>query len=88
MAATEAQRMRVRQGFQKVMEADLADTIMEMLPREGWDDVVRRRDLEPIAQELGFIRERLRGLTAGVWALGAIICSTQVALFTVVATRV
>lgn len=88
MGVIEAQRLRVHLGFQNVLEADVADIVMEMLPREGWDDIVRSGDLDRVTHELRFVRERLRGLTAGVWALGAIFCSTQVALFTLVAARV
>ena len=29
-----------------------ADVLMDLLPREGWDDVVRRRDIEALRLEM------------------------------------
>lgn len=90
MAVTEAQRLSVYQGFKNVLETEVADVIMEMLPREGWDDVVRRRDLDVvdanIRQEIGHLNKRLSGLNASVWAFVAIISASQIAILSLLAT--
>ncbi len=91
MSVTEAQRSKVYLGFRNVLEAEVADAVMELLPREGWEDVVRRPDLDMavtgISRELDHLGQRVRTLSVAMWTTATILSASQIAIFTLLATR-
>ena len=91
MSVTEAQRSKVYLGFRNVLEAEVADAVMELLPREGWEDVVRRSDLDVavtgISRELDHLGQRVRTLSVAMWTAATILSASQIAIFTLLATR-
>ena len=91
MSVTEAQRSKVYLGFRNVLEAEVADAVMELLPREGWEDVVRRSDLDVavtgISRELDHLGRRVRTLSVAMWTTATILSASQIAIFTLLATR-
>jgi len=91
LSVTEAQRSKVYPGFRNVLEAEVADAVMELLPREGWEDVVRRSDLDVavtgISRELDHLGQRVRTLSVAMWTTATILSASQIAIFTLLATR-
>jgi RecA/RadA recombinase len=91
LSVTEAQRSKVYLGFRNVLEAEVADAVMELLPREGWEDVVRRSDLDVavtgISRELDHLGQRVRTLSVAMWTAATILSASQIAIFTLLATR-
>jgi len=91
LSVTEAQRSKVYLGFRNVLEAEVADAVMELLPREGWEDVVRRSDLDVavtgISCELDHLGQRVRTLSVAMWTTATILSASQIAIFTLLATR-
>ena len=91
MSVTEAQRSKDYLGFRNVLEAEVADAVMELLPREGWEDVVRRSDLDVavtgISRELDHLGQRVRTLSVAMWTTATILSASQIAIFTLLATR-
>lgn len=67
--------------------------IVEHLPPSGWGDVARKADLELVTSELRHLEgvvgmrfthidSRLRGIVAGMWAMGGIMSAFFVAILT------
>ena len=80
MSISEAQRFEMHSSLRKVMGDDVANTLMEHLPPMGWADVARKSDID-------HLDKRIDGVIAGMWAMGAIMCTGFIGLFTLIATK-
>lgn len=91
MAITEARRFEMHLELKKRLGDDVADTLMEHLPPGGWDDVVRRGEIEQLGRlvdvRFANVDARLKGLVFGVWAMATVFSACFIALFTILATR-
>jgi hypothetical protein len=67
--------------------------LIEHLPPSGWIDVARKSDIDLLASEIrhlaqsvdtrfGHVDTRLRGIVAGLWAMGGIMSASLVAILT------
>jgi len=93
MAIREDARFELHLKLRNVLGDKVADTLMEHLPPSGWGDVARKADLELVSSELrhlegvvsmrfSHVDSRLRGIVAGMWAMGGIMCAFFVAVLT------
>ena len=68
MALTEDLRHRIHNALEELMEPELANGIMDMLPPAGWADVATKRDLDHLATTL---RSETDGLRADLRVMRA-----------------
>ena len=61
MAVDERQRRALHGKLETALGTEEAATMMDLLPRSGWDDVVRTRDLDQLRTELRADMTELRG---------------------------
>ena len=80
MAITETQRFEMHLGLRTTVGDNVADILMEHLPPSGWGDVARKSDIE-------HLDSRIKGVIAGMWAMGSIMCAGFIGLFAVIATK-
>ena len=62
MTISEAQRLELYLGLQKVLGDDMANTMMNHLPPSGWGDVARVSDFNPVKMQIHGIEKRIDGL--------------------------
>ena len=62
MTISEAQRLELYLGLQKVLGDDMANTIMNHLPPSGWGDVARVSDFNPVKMQIHGIEKQIDGL--------------------------
>ena len=80
---TEADRFKMHLGLRNTLGDDVADTLMEHLPPNGWGDVARLRDIERVEDTMkeGFqsIRASMRVIVASMIAMstGIIVMLVQ-----------
>ncbi len=97
MAIAEDARFEMHLKLRNVLGEKVADILMEHLPPSGWGDVARKADLESEIRHLrdsmeakfetmnmrfSHIDSRLRGIVAGMWAMGGIMSAFFVAILT------
>lgn len=84
MSISETQRLEMYLELRKVLGDDVAHTLMEHLPPEGWGDLARTKDLNQVEQRLfdhishverelssriTGIERRLKGITGTLWIM-------------------
>ena len=62
MTISEAQRLELYLGLQKVLGDDMANTMMNHLPPSGWGDVARVSDFNPVKMQIHGIEKQIDGL--------------------------
>ena len=87
MSISEAQRFEMHSSLRKVMGDDVANTLMEHLPPMGWADVARKSDIDHLDKRIDGVEKRLDGVIAGMWAMGVIMCTSFIGIFTLIATK-
>ena len=64
---------------------------MSVTEAQRWEDVVRRSDLDMavtgISRELDHLGQRVRPLSVAMWTTATILSASQIAIFTLLATR-
>ena len=80
IAVTETQRFELHASLRKLMGEEVANTMMEHLPPFGWADVARRSDID-------HLHARIDRLTAAMWAAVGVFTASNIALFTLIATK-
>ena len=64
---------------------------MSVTEAQRWEDVVRRSDLDVavtrISRELDHLGQRVRTLSVAMWTTATILSASQIAIFTLLATR-
>jgi uncharacterized membrane protein (DUF2068 family) len=78
-------RHRIHTALEELMEPELANGIMEMLPPVGWADVATKRDLDVLRIEMGAMRSDIeaslqRGLRTQLLAMTGFNLSLVVAV--------
>ncbi len=65
MSITEASRFQLRTAIGQILDEEVADTLMELLPPVGWADVATKTDLQHLRDELKGdiqnLRDELKG---------------------------
>ena len=62
MTISEAQRLELYLGLQKVLGDDMANTMMNHLPPSGWGDVARVSDFNPVKMQIHGIEKQIDGV--------------------------
>lgn len=86
MAVSATERTQLITALQLVLGDTMTNTLMEFLPPEGWADVARAPQLEKIEVRLEHLDSRMRGLVAGMWAMGSIMSAAFIAIFVLLAS--
>ena len=80
------------------MGDDVANTLMEYLPPMGWADVARKSDVDQLQRDISRVEislsadinrveKRIDHLVAGMWAMGSLMVTGFIGIFTLIATK-
>jgi hypothetical protein len=58
---TDAQRRGLYEGLEETLGTDRADTLMELLPGVGWNDIARRSDIDAVNSKIDALRVEVDG---------------------------
>ena len=80
------------------MGDEVANTLMEHLPPFGWADVARKSDVDQLQRDISRVEislsadinrveKRIDHLVAGMWAMGSLMVTGFIGIFTLIATK-
>jgi hypothetical protein len=93
MEISEHVRLEMHLKLRDVLGEKVGDMLMQHLPPSGWSDVARKSDVDLLSSEIRHLAQsidtrfthvdtRLRGIVAGLWAMGGIMSASLVAILT------
>ena len=98
MAITEADRNDMHNELNRCHGERLGGIIMEHLPPVGWRDLARQHDITRLEQRLDAsdiahrhditrLEQRLDGMVHAMWAMGGVMFTGFLGLFTVITVK-